>query len=205
MVVSYASKINIPAQRITNINIPAKEIFKATIGSTFSGLIFGFLPASGSSQAAILASKFTKNSNKSFLFMVGFLNTFVMMLSFVAFYTISKTRNGAAVAISQIMEKLSFNNLILFFGVALLVGSLSFLITLKVAKVFSQVISKINYSLLVIFILSFILLLTFFISGILGLLVLLIATFVGLIPISKNLARINLMGCLVIPVIFYFI
>ncbi len=137
--------------------------------------------------------------------MVGFLNTFVMMLSFVAFYTISKTRNGAAVAIAQIMEKISFNDLILFFGVALLAGSLSFLITLKVSKIFSQVISKINYSRLVLFILSFISLLTFFISGLFGLLVLLVATFVGLIPISKNLARINLMGCLVIPVIFYFI
>jgi len=89
--------------------------------------------------------------------------------------------------------------------VALFVGGISFLITLKLSKVFSNIICKINYGLLILSTLSFLLILVYFISGFLGLLVLSIAAIVGMIPISKNLARINLMGCLVIPVILYFI
>ncbi len=88
---------------------------------------------------------------------------------------------------------------------ALFVGGISFLITLKLSKVFSNIIYKVNYSYLILSTLSFLLVLIYFISGFLGLLVLSIATIVGIIPISKNLARINLMGCLVIPVILYFI
>ncbi len=114
LIISYFSEVNIPRQFITNINIKYKELLKSVVGSTLSGLIFGYLPASGSSQAAMLASKFTERSNRTFLFMVGFLNTFVMMLSFIALYTIGKARNGAVVAISQIMEKISLNNLMLF-------------------------------------------------------------------------------------------
>jgi len=47
-----------------------------------------------------------------------------MIMSFIALYILDKARNGAIVAVSQIIDKLTMENLILFFGVTLVVAGI---------------------------------------------------------------------------------
>ena len=65
-------------------------------------------------------------------------------------------------------------------------------------------ITKINYRYLCISIILLIFVLVTLISGFLGLIVLITATFTGIIPQVKVIGRNHMMGCLLLPVMLYF-
>jgi putative membrane protein len=145
-------------------------------------------------------------THQGFLILVGGLNTINMVLSFLALFLLDKARNGAIVTVSKILDKINLNDLILFFGVALLAGGISVFLTIKITKIFSNLFSKVNYRKLVLSIIIFISLMVFTLSSqFLGILVLIISTFVGIIPSQLGIGRNHLMGCLLLPVILYFL
>jgi putative membrane protein len=128
-----------------------------------------------------------------------------MVISFVALYVLDKARNGAILAVSKILEGYSFNHLVLFIAIALIVGAIATPLTLNLAKLFSKIMTKLNYQKLCIGIILLIVALVTIISGPLGLFVLIIASFIGILPALKGVGRNHLMGCLILPVILYFI
>ena len=73
------------------------------------------------------------------------------------------------------------------------------------AKYFSQKITKINYTALSITTLVFLLIIIFFISGFLGLIVLIASTLTGIYCISLGVRRTNMMGCLLLPTILLYL
>ena len=89
--------------------------------------------------------------------------------------------------------------------VFLFAGSVSVFLTLKLAKIFSKFIVKVNYKLLVISIIMFIFGMSLFLNGFIGIIVLLTAAAIGLIAPLKGIGRNHAMGCLILPVILYFI
>ena len=70
---------------------------------------------------------------------------------------------------------------------------------------FSKFIVKVNYSKIVFSIIGFITVLTFYFDGFIGLIILLTATAIGLVTSFWNIGKNHLMGCLILPVILYFI
>ena len=206
LLISLKDKIKIPEQKITEANVSNKEISKALSGGMVASTLSGFLPGLGAAQAAIIASSFLRKiSTEGFLVLVGSINTIVMMISFVALYVIDKARNGSVIAISKLLGNFTINDLVLFIGVALIVGSIATIVTLNIAKIFSKIMTKISYQKTAISIIILIIVLTYFLSGILGFLVLTVSTMVGLIPPLKGIGRNHLMGCLIIPVILFFL
>ena len=78
-------------------------------------------------------------------------------------------------------------------------------LTLKLGKYFANKIQKLNYRKLSITIIIFISILVTIFSGLIGLLVLAVSTGIGLLAPKVGCKRIHAMGCLVFPVIGYFI
>lgn len=205
LIISIINKTNIPKQQITNIKIDKKITAKALSSSLVAGSLVSFLPGLGPAQAAIIGSQITRKlGDRGFLILVGGLNTLSMILSFVALYILDKARNGAVVAVSQIVDNFTLNNLILMLGVTLVVGGIATLLTIKISKVFSTLISKVNYKLLCISIIILIVSLVAIISGPIGILILAVSTFIGIIPAELGIGRNHLMGCLLLPVILFF-
>ncbi|MBD3202885.1 hypothetical protein GF327_01210 [Candidatus Woesearchaeota archaeon] len=118
--------------------------------------------------------------------------------------TLGKAKNGTIVVISKLLEidKLKFYLLIVVFLIA---GSVAVFLTLYFSKIFSRLIVKVNYKLLVISIIVFILLMSLFLNGWIGLIVLITSTSIGLIAPLKGIGRNHSMGCLILPVILYFL
>ena len=186
--------------------ISRKDTIQSISGATIMGFIAAFLPGFGSSQAAIMASAATPNMNEEgFLSLVGGINTANMLLSIVAAYTIQKARNGAIVGVQQLLSQVTFSHMILFLVVALISGAAGTLLTIKFSRIFSRYITKINYSLLIKIIIIFIIFLSIIFDGPIGLLILITSTSLGLLAHRWGIAKNHLMGCLVIPVILYFV
>lgn len=206
LLLSIKDKVNIPKQEIKSDILPKKELAKSISSGVIASILVGLLPGVGSGQAAIVASSFSKEwSKRSWLILVGSIDTITMFLSIVGYYTIQKARSGSIVAISKLMKEFTLNDLILFVGVSLVVAFIAVVITLTIARFASIVMTKINYQLTCISIILLIVILSFVLCGFTGFLVLLVSTFIGLLPALKGIGRTHLMGCLILPVILYFI
>lgn len=202
---SLKSKTKIPEQNISYPNLD-KNAPKAIIASIFSGSLVSILPGLGNGQAAILGSTLIKEiDSKNFLIMLGGINTVNFIISFASLYAIDRARNGAIVAVSKIISIFDLNTLLIFISVAIIAGCLSAITTIQLSKKISVIITKVNYYYVNIVILFSILILVTLITGYLGLLILIISVFIGLLPILTNVSRSQLMGSLIIPVILFFL
>ena len=207
LIISLSEKVSIPKQSFDEtLDLKKTDIAKAVSGGTFAGILTGFLPGLGPAQGAVLASQLDrKMSDYGFMILVGGLNTVNFIFSFVTLYTIEKSRNGAVVVISKLLEDYTIIVLVIFLCASLIAGAAATFLTLKLSRVFAKLVSKINYSWLAASVLLFVTLLVFYFTGWLGLLVLTTSTAVGLIPGLTGVARNHQMGCLILPVILFFV
>lgn len=204
LILSIKNKQNIPKQKIKK---PSTKLIKPLLGAIIAAPICSFLPGMGSGQAAIIGNSFLKKNNKKgFLVLLGATNTLVMGFSFLSLYTISRTRTGATLAIKEILStNITTPVIILILITTFLTGIISFFITIKLAKIFSNKIHKINYTKFSFFTISILLALVFLISGPLGTLILIISTLTGIYCINLGIRRTNMMGCLLIPTIIFYL
>ncbi|MCX8147297.1 MAG: tripartite tricarboxylate transporter permease [Candidatus Woesearchaeota archaeon] len=207
LLISLRDTNSIPEQKVSEgIKIRKSIVAKALFSGQFSGFLAAMLPGLGSSQAAVISMQITKKlGDYGFLILLSAINTANFVLSISTLYTIEKARNGSIVAVSQILGNLPPSHAAIFLIVALLSGCLSSYITLKIAKVFALLMKRVNYRKLVVAVIALITALVIMLTGALGFFVLVVSTCVGIIPAETKVRRTNAMGCLMLPVILYFI
>ena len=200
---SLTKKVALPKQRTTEmVKIKTKNLLKALGSGVFSGSLVSIFPGLGPAQAAVVAGQIAgKLETLSYLILVGGINTVSMVLSLITLFTIGKSRNGSIIVVQQLLTSINVNALILFLAVSLIAGAIATFLTLFVSKIFSVVMNRINYQFLSIFIILFVAALAIYFSGFTGLLILIVATFVGLIPNITEVSRSNSMACLLVPII----
>ena len=207
LLLSLLQKSKIPKQDLSKpLTIAKKNEIKSIGAATGMGFIAAFLPGFGSSQAAIVATNAVGDiGDEGFLSMVGGISTANMLISIAAAYILNKARNGAIVVVNQLIEGIGVKEMLLFIAIALIAGGMGAIIALRTSKVFAKYIVKINYHKLIWGIIIFIAMLTFFFDGFLGLIILSISTAIGLVTSSWGIGKNHLMGCLILPVILYFV
>jgi len=202
LITSINKKQKIPKQKIQSlkeITIKKEGLFKSLFASILASPLCSFLPGLGSGQAAVIGSEVVGElDRKEFLVLLGSINTIVTGLSFITLYSIGKARTGIAATIEKLID-LSLNDILIITAIIILSGIISFFLTLKLAKIFSKIITKVNYSKLSIAIISFLIILVYWFSGILGIFVLITSTLLGLTCIYLGIRRTHMMGCLIIP------
>ncbi len=207
LIISLFQKTKIPLQNFEKpLTISRKNIGKAVSAASGVGFIAAFLPGFGSSQAAIVATNIVGDiGDEGFLTLVGGINTANMLISIATAYTLDKARNGAIVAVKEILGAVGFQEMLLFLGVALVVAGIAAILAISISKVFATYIVKVKYSHIVYGIIAFITVLTFYFDGFIGLVILLTATSIGLVASLWGIGKNHLMGVLILPVILFFV
>ncbi len=204
---SLKSSPSIKKQNISPLNeikLPRASFLKSLFSAAIVSPFCSFLPGIGSGHAATIASEFTKTTPRSFLFMIGIINTVVMGLSFITLYAIGKTRTGSAAAVSNLLQILTTQHLIIILSTIVVSGILAFFVGLFLSKIAAKYITKVNYNILTISVIIILFIFNIIFTNWLGLIVLLTATFIGIFCILSNSRRINMMGSLLVPsIIFY--
>ena len=203
LLLSLAQKVKLPPQKVTeHVKVGMKDKIKSIGSGVFSGSLVSIFPGLGPAQAAVLASQIVGEINTfSYLIMVGGINTVSMILSLITLFTIEKARNGSIIVVQQLLKNIDMNTLILFLSVALIAGGIATFLTMYISRIFSKIMNKVNYSFLSIAIIIFVCFMVFYFSGFIGLLILIVATAIGLLPNIVNVSRSNSMACLLIPII----
>lgn len=202
LITSIKNKITLPPQKLT---LSKTKKFRPVMGALIASPLCGFLPGLGGGQAAVLGNSIARTSKKGFLVLVGATNIFVMGLSFVSIYIISKDRTGAAASIHQLLGSVSWKILLVLLIAVLLTGIISFAITRSLAKFLSQKIQKVNYAKLSVATLVVLSSVILVFSGFAGLIVFAVSTITGIYCNSFEARKTNMMGCLIVPTIILYI
>lgn len=202
LTISLRSKTIIPKQDVVS-EVKGNHM-KGILTGWLAGWFAGILPGIGAAQAGVLAAQIFRAKTRDFLTALGGINTSNILFTFIMFYTLGKTRSGAMWTISQIVDKLTFNDLILLSVVGAITCFVSAVITLRLGKIIIRMINNLNYGKINVSIIITLIILVFVFTGWIGLFVSLVGTFIGILAIMLGVRRSHLMGFLVIPTILYF-
>lgn len=181
-------------QRIEDLDVSSKTVKKGVISGIVGGFVSGLLPGIGSSHAAMMTMV---KSCEEFLISHGGITTVNIFVSFLALFLIGKIRSGLAAVMYGFDTSLYIIVLAGMFSCAV-----ACVICLWLSKRFVKNMGFINYSLISKLIILFIIITVFALSGWYGLIVLLIASLIGVGTNLLGLKRMHMMGCLILPLLF---
>lgn len=190
-----------PAQHFSGIDLPAGAVWRGSVLGSVAGALVGWLPGLSNATAnALLTSVVGYDSNpREYILATSAANTVNAFLGLAAFYAISRTRSGVVAAISA-LEEVPSATVVLLSGAMAAVGA--YLLTILLSSMagwFGNVnITNLNRGVIV-----FVAVLSLFLCGPFGVLVLLLATAVGYVPALVNIRRVYCMGAIMVPVMAY--
>jgi len=188
-----------------------KESFLGSIG----GMMVGLLPGLGSANAAtillMIQEKFNNNdktdeeNGKKYLVSVSALNTADVLFSLLALFLIERSRSGASVAIENILSfGISLEDTIVISMVFIIAAFLAKTIIFKSSSTVIKYFFKIQYKPLNLAIIVFVSLLVLFTTGFWGIVVLITASFLGMIAPVVDVRRAQAMAFFLVPVLIFF-
>ena len=197
-VILSASSGRMPPQSDA-VTFPGRnELFRCSCAGSVAGAVVGWLPGLSNATAnALLASVIDYGDDRrGYILATSAANTANAFLGLAALYAIGRTRNGVMVALAT-LEVPPFTVLL---PVAALAAALAYAATVLLsgtAGIFSRVpLKPLNAAVIL-----FVTLLSFLLCGPFGLVVLILATCVGVVPTLVEVRRVYCMGVVMVPVI----
>ncbi|MEK6849204.1 MAG: tripartite tricarboxylate transporter permease [Nanoarchaeota archaeon] len=195
---------SLPAQYHTDEIHPINML--AVTGGTLAGALIALLPGLGPAQAATMAGELFPEINPwSRIIMAGGINTANFLVSLATMFTIEKARNGSMVVVLQLLQKITVPQLLIATLACVIAGGLGTILALWFSRVFVKLLARVNYPAVCLSVLGFVVLIVTVFSGWRGLLILVISTAIGLIPQLTNAPKQHCMGCLIVPVMLFFL
>jgi len=212
---SLMTKPSIPNQIIKDPSLDGcmkKSSTLSVITGSLGGVLVSIIPGITSATGTILAMNARGESNKrQTIITLSAVNTACAFFVVVVMFVILRSRSGATLAAMELMAVSEWTNILMpanlaYLLIALLLGgTLSYFFTLKVGKIFAKKFANVPYALIVKLTISLIVGMVFLFTGLLGLLILIIATLIGLLPVEWGVRRSHCMGILLFPILLYFL
>ncbi len=198
----------IPEQKMDEPQIDSAPIARSVAVGSLAGAFVGFLPGLGPSQATVVANigrrKFDRERT---MVMLGAVCAADSLFALATLFIIGSGRSGAMIAVSQIIPAEPWDGAVppqsmiyLAMGVLLSATASYFLVRLA-ARRFAGALSRVPYDKLSRGIIIFLVALIWAFSGMLGLLILAVATAMGMIPPMLGVKRSHLMAVLIVPIV----
>jgi putative membrane protein len=204
LLLSLSTETEIPEQKESEIKLSPSALAKAVFSGGLGGSVVAWIPGVSPSVAAITARLGAIPSPEEFLVSIAGVNTANALFSLVALYVIDKPRSGAAAAIQELMT-LDQSILAQMILIVVIVAAASYLACNGAARLAGRAISRLNYRLLCLGVLVFLVAMTYAFTGIFGLFIFFLSTVVGLIAPIAGIHRTHAMGVLMLPLIMRYI
>ncbi|HEX08673.1 MAG TPA: hypothetical protein ENG38_02555 [Thermoplasmatales archaeon] len=214
LIQSYLTRPDIPKQIVEDpVVIEKGKTILSTITGSLAGILVSIIPGITSATGTVLAMTARGEADKrQTIITLSAVNTACTFFVTAVLFMILRPRSGAAIAVNELITVNRWNNLfilplnLIVLIIAMIISSaVSFNATIFLGKRFAEKFTNIPYQKLIkaaMFLLSF--LVTLF-TGVIGLLIFILATFIGLIPVSWGVRRSHCMGILLLPIILAFI
>ena len=215
LLTSLMTKPVIPEQDISELLLNKKEKKASTLSvitGSLGGILVSIIPGITSATGTILSMTARGESDrKQTIVTLSAVNTACAFFVVVVLFIILRSRSGATLAAMELISVAEWTNLLMptnlvYLLITLLLGgTLSYFFTIRIGKIFAKHFANVPYALIVELTITLIVIMVFLFTGIMGLLILLIATFIGLLPVQWGVRRSHCMGILLVPIILYFL
>ena len=215
LITSLMTKPVIPKQ---NIDEPVlddkmkKSSILSIVTGSLGGILVSIIPGITSATGTVISMNARGESSKrQTIITLSAVNTACAFFVVVMMFVILRSRSGAALAVMDLISISEWSGFLMpeylsyLLIAVLLSGVFSYFFTLIVGKVFAKKFANVPYGLVVKLTIFIVSVLVFLFTGFMGLFVLLVATFIGLLPVEFGIRRSHCMGILLIPIIFYFL
>ncbi|MFP4633301.1 MAG: tripartite tricarboxylate transporter permease [Halobacteriales archaeon] len=208
---SAAEDAGLPRQDDDVIRLRRRDVLFSAAGGGFAGSLVGWLPgmspavATSAVQSALPRSESEADSMRSFVVGVSAVDTANAVYAALALYYIGRPRSGVMVAFDELDVALSSDVLALLVGALAVAAVAAHLVTLWLAGPVFEFARRVDYRWLSIGVACFLVALTYALTGAVGVGVLAAATLVGLVPNYTGVRRVNCMGCLLLPLIAFYL
>jgi putative membrane protein len=195
-----ASGAPFPAQRFEGIRIPGRGIASRVLLGAVAGSIVGWLPglSNATANALVASAGGYDREPRQYLLSASAANTVNAFVGLAALYALARTRNGVMVALAT--QELPPMGVLLITGC--IAGGAAYLLTIRLSRsagIFRGIgIRRLNLA-----VMGFVAVLTLLLTGPFGLLILCLATAIGVVPPLVNVPRLFLMGAVMIPVVCF--
>ncbi len=221
-----------PQHRGIKHRLGKKKTIKGVIAGTFAGGLVGWFPGVSSASATVIAKgilgeeidekipetegedEWRGDDEKEFIVAVSGVNTANAIMNLVALFVILKARSGAMGAVKKLLggdisvwkpiSDVPLALVVLLFG-SFIAGVCGYFLTTRLGSVFSSRYADMNYVLLSKALIVLLVVAVAVLSGPVGLVILGVSTLLGLIPPMVGVQRAHLMGCIMLPVVVYFV
>jgi len=195
-----ASQGTLPEQHFRGIRMEDRTIMKYSALGTVAGVAVGWLPGLSTASAnGVLASLIGYEKNRrTYILATSAANTSNAFIGLAALFALSRMRNGVMVAISELPLPTM--------GELTVIGVLAACAAYGITVVLSRSASRLNGidgKLLNRAVITFIVILCIILTGPFGVIILILATALGLVPNLVNVPRVFCMGAIMVPVILY--
>ncbi len=182
-----------------------KEYFKIIFFSLLLGIIFSYLPGTGTSIASFfLILLFPKIKSESIIASNSSISTINFIFSIYTFYYNNKSRNGAILGVKKIMPFFSQEYFFKIVLLSLLILTLTTLLSLLISKKIIFLFSKLNlkqYKKITIIIILLNFFIAFISNNILGIIFLTLSSILGYFALKNKIEKVKLLSCLITPTI----
>lgn len=215
LLTSLLTKPKLPKQKLTDVSFDKKtkkSLFLSILTGSLGGAFVSVIPGLTSSTGTVITMTARgKSDKKQTIITLSAVNTACAFFVVVIMFITLRARSGATLAVKDLISLDEWSELFIptnltYFLIALIFGGmLSYFLTLKIGKIFAKHFANVPYLLLIKSTICMIIILVFLFTGFLGLIVLVVATLIGLIPVQWGIRRSHCMGILLIPIILYFV
>jgi len=204
IITNIISKIEIPEQHIAkSVDLTGSIIARGSAAGFLGGIFAALFPIVTGGIGGLLAGHATaQRDERIFVLSQGVSKTVYYVGAFLLFFVpaLHITRGGLAWMISPLYTPHSVNDYWIALAAMLISGGLAFILVLLYSRLIIKLIERVNYKLISWVVLGILILIIFVLTGPMGLLIMTVATAIGLIPVMFNSRRMNCMGVLLIPV-----
>lgn len=203
---SIMQKSRIPEQSAdSSIKVPKFDLVKSIALGAIAGMIVGFLPAVGVSQAAAMFQHIGGlGEARTFLVSLSGINVANEVFSLNSVYFINNPRSGASVAIEKLLGSLSYGDVLLFVSIIIFSAGIAAAVTLLLGRKIPPLLARLNYKWLSLGVIALMVTMIFWMTGPFGLLIGAVASATGILCNHLGVRKSNCMGVLLVPSIFFF-
>ena len=175
---------------------------RSSVAGTLAGLLAGTVPGIGPAISTSFLTPIMDKSRKSFIAAMGAVNTSDIIFSLISLALLGRARSGVSVAL-QAIGKPTNSRIIMFLALSALSVILSGFVAIKVSKKYQEYIRKVEMEKVLYLVAGTISISTLVLTGLGGLLILLISSSIGMVSMKWDLRK-ECMMVLIIPSILSF-
>lgn len=176
------------------------EAFKGGFMGSIAGFVAGVIPGVGAAVATSFVSPLMKDSSKQFMSAMGAVNTTDIIFSVVTLHVLGNARSGVSVALQFFSTQV---DLLLILILTVLSVFPAFYISLKISEVYTVFLTAVPIRKLLYTVLIFLISISFYMTGVTGLLILFTASVIGEASLRSGNRR-ACMAVLIVPALFFF-